>query len=191
MDNYSYHPGPVFTEPDWSDILGAPNHTPPPRSRLYLFRLSKGTDYGIRILAHLARGAGDPNPHTAREVAEDLHLPTPMVSKVMKSLARAGVLESHRGSKGGFSLTRRPEELNVAEMIAALEGPVALTECMVGPSLCAHEGSCRVQEPWSVINRSVQNTLATITLSDLINPQFPLLDVQLNAPSDTRATDPQ
>ena len=94
-----------------------------------MFRLSKGTDYGIRILAHLARSAGDETPHTAREVAEELTLPTPMVSKVMKSLARAGVLESHRGSKGGFSLLRRPDELNVADMITALEGPVALTEC--------------------------------------------------------------
>ena len=148
-----------------------------------MFRLSKGTDYGIRILAHLARRArdeGDAAPHNAREVAEDLALPTPMVSKVMKSLARAGVLESLRGSKGGFRLGAAPEELSVADMIAALEGPVALTECTLGPSLCAHEASCSVQEPWNVINRTVQNTLATITLSDLIDPHFPLLQVQLN-----------
>ena len=147
-----------------------------------MFRLSKGTDYGIRILAYLARDevvSGPSATRNAREVAEALHLPVPMVSKVMKSLARAGLLASHRGAKGGFSLSRRPEELNVANMIAALEGPVALTECQIGPSLCAHEGSCHVQGPWSVINRSVQNTLATITLSDLINPQFPLSDVQL------------
>ena len=137
-----------------------------------MFRLSKGTDYGIRILAHLARD-GEGATHNAREVAEDLSLPFPMVSKVMKSLARAGVLESHRGAKGGFTLLRKPEELNVADMITALEGPVALTECQLGPALCQHEGSCRVQEPWSVINRSVRDTLAMITLSDLINPQFP------------------
>ena len=62
-------------------------------------------------------------------------------------------------------------------MIAALEGPVALTECQVGPFLCQHEGSCNVQEPWSVINRSVQNTLSMITLSDLINPEFPRVQV--------------
>jgi FeS assembly SUF system regulator len=143
-----------------------------------LLRLTKGTDYGIRILAHLARGEKGAT-HNAREVAEDLQLPIPMVSKVMKSLARAGVLDSHRGAKGGFSLSRRPQELNVADMIAALEGPVALTECQIGPALCQHQDSCSVQEPWNVINRSVQNALATITLSDLINPQFPLVNVQL------------
>ena len=141
-----------------------------------MLRLSKSTDYGIRILAHLARD--EPGvTHNAREVAEDLYLPVPMVSKVMKSLARAGVLDSHRGSKGGFSLAQRPEDLSVADMIAALEGPVALTECQIGPFLCQHEGTCSVQEPWSVINRSVRNTLAGITLSDLIDPQFPLTHV--------------
>lgn len=137
-----------------------------------MFRLSKGTDYGIRILAYLAR---DPigATHNAREVAQGLELPVPMVSKVMKSMARAGLLESHRGAKGGFSLARRPSELSVADMIAALEGPVALTECQVGPFLCQHEGHCSVQEPWTVINRAVRGTLSTITLDDLINPGFP------------------
>lgn len=134
-----------------------------------MFRLSKSTDYGIRILAHLAADARK-QTHNAREVAGDLHLPVPMVSKVMKALARAGVLESHRGPGGGFSLAHRPDRLSVADMIAALEGPVALTECQFARSLCQHEGSCSVQEPWGVINRSVRNTLATITLSDLIDP---------------------
>ena len=137
-----------------------------------MFRLSKGTDYGIRILAHLARDPGVAT-HNARGVAEDLMLPVPMVSKVMKSLARAGVLESHRGAKGGFNLARRPEELSVSAMITALEGPVALTQCQLGPSLCEHEASCQVQQPWSVINAAVNNTLATITLADLISPGFP------------------
>ena len=142
-----------------------------------MFRLSKGTDYGIRILAHLARD--EPGmTHNAREVAGDLHLPAPMVSKVMKSLARADVLASHRGPGGGFSLVRQPDELSVAEMISALEGPVALTECQISTAVCQHEGQCSVQEPWSVINRSVRDTLEAITLSDLIDPQFPLIQVR-------------
>ena len=78
---------------------------------------------------------------------------------------------------GGFRLARRPDDLSVADMITVLEGPVALTECQIGPSVCQHEGNCSVQEPWSVINRSVQNTLATITLSDIVNPNFPLIQV--------------
>ena len=150
-----------------------------------MFRLSKGTDYGIRILAHLAK-AGDRAPHNAREVAEELMLPVPMVSKVMKSLARSGMLESHRGAKGGFNLARRPEELSVAAMISALEGPFALTQCQLGPALCEHEKICEVQQPWSVINAAVNHTLATVTLSDLINPSFPRA---ASVPSLSDATD--
>ena len=142
-----------------------------------MFRLSRGTDYGIRILAHLAHDEQQVT-HNAREVAESLRLPAPMVSKVMKSLVRGGVLESHRGPGGGFRLAQRPDDLTVADMIAVLEGPVALTECQVSTSLCQHEGNCSVQEPWSVINRSVRDTLEAITLSDLIDPQFPLIQVR-------------
>ena len=157
-----------------------------------MFRLTKVTDYGIRILAHLARDAVG-TTHNAREVAEEISLPVPMVSKVMKSLARAGMLESHRGSKGGFNLSRRPEEMTVADMISALEGPLALTECLIGPSLCQHEESCAVQGPWSVINLAVQNTLSTITLSDLISPAFPLSAPVLTLldPKDAAPTRPQ
>ena len=141
-----------------------------------MLRITKQTDYGIMLLASMAALPMD-HVVSAREVAEWSSLSVPMVSKVMKSLARAGVLESHRGSKGGFSLSRPPSDLSVADMIAALEGPVAMTECQAGTFLCQHEGTCGVQAPWNVINRSVQNTLSMITLSDLISPEFPLIQV--------------
>ncbi len=142
-----------------------------------MFRLSRITDYGIRVLAHLASSEESglqASPVNAREVADELSLPLPIVSKVMKSLARAGVLESHRGSKGGFNLALRPQDLTVADMITVLEGPVALMQCSADSSECRHAGSCTIQEPWSVINLAVENTLATITLADLISPTFPL-----------------
>ena len=142
-----------------------------------MFRLSKLTDYGIVILAHLAeesrRTGGARETHNARELAEAVSLPVPVVSKVLKLLARAGALDSQRGAHGGYALARRPEELTVAEMIAALEGPVAMTECTVAPLVCAHEGSCAVKGPWQVINQVVQGALEGVTLADLIDPRFP------------------
>jgi len=136
-----------------------------------VFRLSKITDYGIVLLAHLASGEREV-PHAARDLANAVDLPLPVVSKVLKSLARRGLLESHRGSKGGYALSRRPSDITVAEMIAALEGPVALTECGLASAICSHEGSCAVRDPWQVINRVVQESLAQVTLADLINPRF-------------------
>lgn len=136
-----------------------------------MLRLSKITDYGIVILAHLAKG--EPSvTHNAREVANQVDLPFPVVGKILKSLARRGMLQSHRGSKGGYALDRLPDEITVADMLCALEGPVALTECNVGPKLCQHEHTCPIRDPWHVINRVVEVALSKITLADLINPSF-------------------
>jgi FeS assembly SUF system regulator len=132
-----------------------------------VFRLSKTTDYGIVLMAQLA-SAPDRTPQNARELAQSADLPVPMVSKVLKALAREGLLVSQRGSKGGYHLARLPEELTVSEMIRVLEGPVALTDCAIGPSLCSHESLCTVREPWLLISRVVEKALADVTLADLV-----------------------
>jgi FeS assembly SUF system regulator len=149
------------------------------RRALEVLRLSKITDYGILVLAHLARKPMAAT-HNAREIASAVELPLPVVSKVLKVLARAGVLESRRGSKGGFALMRHPGELSVTEMIEALDGPVALTECSGSKSLCQHQGSCTVRAPLQVINTAVERTLAAITLAELINPAFPTTAFRLS-----------
>lgn len=136
-----------------------------------MIKVSRVTDYGIVLLAHLA-GRRDGSTQNAREVAENTRLPAPMVSKILKSLAREGLLVSHRGSKGGYSLARRPEEIPVPEIIAALEGPIALTECAVTPGTCRQETNCDVREPWQRINQVVRNALANITLADLATPEI-------------------
>ena len=131
-----------------------------------MIRLSRITDYGIVLMAHLAEG--EPAAvHNAREVAAETQLPAPVVSKILKSLAREGLLVSHRGAKGGYSLARPPEEISVPEMITALEGPIGLTECTLHPGNCAQEASCHVREPWQRINQAVREALARISLADL------------------------
>ena len=137
-----------------------------------MLRLSKITDYGIVLLAELAKEPQG-SQRNSRELASRVELPVPVVSKILKALARGGLIESQRGAKGGYSMTRQPEELSVAAMIAALDGPVAITECNVGPRLCEHEGSCAVRAPWQRINRVVEVALSRVTLRDLIDPSFP------------------
>lgn len=132
-----------------------------------MFRLSKTTDYGIVLMAQLA-GAKAGAPLNARELAAAADLPIPMVSKILKALAREGLLVSQRGSKGGYQLARPPEALSVSEMIRVLEGPVALTDCAIGPALCSHEMLCAVREPWQLISRVVERALADVTLADLV-----------------------
>lgn len=135
-----------------------------------MIRMTRLTDYGIMLLTHIA---GDPEllTHNARDLAARSHLPLPTVSKILKVLARQGLLVAHRGVKGGFSLARRPEEVSVAEIISALEGPIAITECSVhAPRRCELERLCPVGSNWQRINQVVREALENITLSEMTRP---------------------
>ncbi len=134
-----------------------------------MFRISRLTDYGIVVMAHVAK-CNDEDSHNARELAADTQLPAPVVSKILKSLTRAGLLVSQRGSKGGYSLARAPSEIPVVEMITALEGPVGITECTIHPGACAQESNCQVRDPWHRINGALHAALDKITLADLAKP---------------------
>ena len=145
-----------------------------------MIKLSRVTDYGIVLLAHLA-GCADGSTRNARQLAEKTGLPAPMVSRVLKSLAREGLLASHRGSKGGYSLARSPDQISVPEIITALEGPIALTECAVHPGTCRQETNCDVREPWQRVNQVVRDALADITLADLTRSEIPSSIVSLDS----------
>ena len=101
-----------------------------------------------------------------------------MVSKTLKALTRRGLLESHRGAKGGFSLARAPEAISVADVIEALEGPVGLTECSIAVGECQRESICGVRAPWQQINSAIVNTLQRVTLRDLIRGPYERLDLE-------------
>ena len=135
-----------------------------------MIRIRKLTDYGIVLLTYFV-GDGESSVRTARELAAKAHLPLPTVSKILKALARSSLVISHRGIAGGYSLARAPEEISVAEIIAALEGPLALTECSASaPGLCDLEAVCPVRSNWRKINDVVRGALAQLSLADMSRP---------------------
>jgi len=138
-----------------------------------MIRITKQTDYGIVLLTHLA--ADPERQYNAPELAAEARLPLPMVSKILKLLAREGLLVSHRGVKGGYSLARRPEAISMAEIIASLEGPIALTECISVEGDCSHEPLCPVRSTWRRINPAVRTALAGITLAEMAHPRQKLV----------------
>jgi FeS assembly SUF system regulator len=131
-----------------------------------VIRLSKLADYGIVIMTHMASG---PARHqTAPEIAAQAHLPLPTASKILKGLAHAGLLVSHRGAKGGYGLARPAREISVADVIVALEGPIALTACIEhGPGECDIEALCPARANWQRINRAIREALESITLMEM------------------------
>lgn len=134
-----------------------------------MLRISKLTDYGIVLLAHFAEAPPETTLN-AREMAEATSLPFPVVSKMLKALAGASLLESQRGARGGYRLARDPGRVTVAEIISAIEGPIAVTECTAGPGHCEQESQCGVREPWQRINRAVLKALEGVTLAELVDP---------------------
>ena len=130
-----------------------------------MLRMSKLTDYGTLVLAELASETGD--ICSAGQVADATHIGRPTVSKLLKSLTRAGLVVSERGAQGGYALARAPEQISAAEIIDALEGPVAITECSSVDGACNLEQFCRVGRAWQRINRSIRNSLQQVSLADL------------------------
>ncbi|MBM4117316.1 SUF system Fe-S cluster assembly regulator [bacterium] len=131
-----------------------------------MIRVAKLTDYGIALMTRLAQAPAA--SATARDLAEALGLPLPTVSKLLKLLARQELLLSQRGAKGGYSLARRPEEITLAELVGALEGRVAVTECSAEAGCaCELEPTCDVRENWGWINRQVMSALENVTLREM------------------------
>ena len=135
-----------------------------------MIRLGKLTDYGLVLMTHMARNH-DRLLHTARDLAVESRLPLPTVSKLLKELLRAGLLVSQRGLKGGYSLARKAREISVAEIVAVLEGPIALTECSTDISgLCDLEPCCPIKDNQRIISQAVRGALEKVMLSDLSQP---------------------
>jgi FeS assembly SUF system regulator len=130
-----------------------------------MLRISKLTDYGTVILARLAQEPGV--QLTASQLAQLTHVPLATVSKLLKQLQRHALVTSTRGLRGGYRLARVPDAITAADVLDALEGPVALTECATQPNLCGIESSCGVNRAWQKVNTAIRRTLSEITLLEL------------------------
>lgn len=133
-----------------------------------MIKISRLADYGLVILNFLA------GQHcqclSATTVAEGTGIALPTVSKVLKLLNEAEVIHSVRGPNGGYLLGKAPEQINLAQIITAVDGPPAMTECCQADHNCIHDGRCALRSNWRLINRMIISTLSQFTLADLIQP---------------------
>jgi FeS assembly SUF system regulator len=135
-----------------------------------MFRITRLTDYGVLLMTEFAAQPG--KLRNAASLANKLCLPVPTVSKVLKLLLKKGLLDSIRGAGGGYRLARGAEEISVQDIIEALEGPIALTECNLRLGDCEQQPRCSASRSWQRINHAVSETLAGITLADMAHPCF-------------------
>ena len=148
-----------------------------------MLRMSKLTDYGTLVLAQLSAREGELS--SAHQVSTDTHIAQPTVSKLLKALVRAGLVVSERGVQGGYALARPSEEISAAQIIDALEGPVAITACSSGHGQCDLEPVCRVSGAWQRINVSIRQALTEVSLADLQHGAQPLPQPNLRGALDS------
>ena len=132
-----------------------------------MFRLSKLTDYAVVVLIRLAALEG---VQTSPGLSQTTGVPEPTVAKVLKALAAAGLVASQRGARGGYRLMRPLGGIAVSDVIAAIDGPIAMTACVEGSgSACEASCSCPLRGRWDVVNDAVRDALGAISLADMTN----------------------
>jgi len=132
-----------------------------------MIRISRMADYGVVALSFMARDAEA--FYSAAVIAERTGVPLPSASKLLKLLVNSGVLVSRRGAAGGYGLARSPQAISVADLVIAVDGPIALADCLqdTSGSVCDLEGFCAVRGPWQKVSDAIRVALEEVTLADI------------------------
>jgi FeS assembly SUF system regulator len=133
-----------------------------------MLRVTKLTDYATLVLTAMASTPAA--VHSAADLAERAGLELPTVSKLLKLLAQAQLVQSFRGAAGGYRLTREPEQIRLIHVLEAIEGPLAVTECVGQSGQCGIEHRCEVRANWRRINDVIAEALTSVSLVDLLSP---------------------
>ncbi|MBW4029016.1 MAG: Rrf2 family transcriptional regulator [Acidobacteria bacterium] len=142
-----------------------------------MLRLTKKADYGLMALKYLAEQAGQPigedtnapgSARSAKDIAEAYHIPPQLLAKILQTLARAGLLVSHAGTNGGYSLAKPASRITAFEVIRAIDGPLFITSCITIHGACDLAGHCTIKEPLRKVNDSIKDLLSGISIADLI-----------------------
>src|SRR5215204_2095596 len=139
---------------------------------------STKAEYGVRVLAHLAKTGGD-GPISLSTIADSEGLPLAYLEHLVQRLRKAGLVESRRGAHGGYTLAREAGDITMAEVVRALEGDIAPIECITadadGVLVCSREhhenhDPCPTKFLWTRVQGSIVRTLNEMTLDDLVQP---------------------
>ncbi|MBS0456981.1 MAG: SUF system Fe-S cluster assembly regulator [Proteobacteria bacterium] len=133
-----------------------------------MLRVTKLTDYASLVLTLLA--ADPQRVHSASELAERAHLEAPTVSKLLKSLAQAGLVEAFRGANGGYRLARPAAAISLFAVVEAIEGPLGMTECSLHDGDCQIQDHCGVRANWRRVNEVVAEALRGVSLAQMLAP---------------------
>jgi Rrf2 family protein len=147
-----------------------------------MLRLSKKADYALIAMKHLAlnasraearmrEGGAGATSTSAREIAEQYDIPIELLAKVLQRLVRTGLLASTQGTRGGYTLSRPPKSISIADVIQAIDGPFTVTACSTEKHDCEQYSKCSVRDPLWQIRERIVTALGTVTLSEMAAEQ--------------------
>lgn len=128
-------------------------------------QITRETDYAVRCVLFLSRSPGA--ILMVEDIAREMSIPRSFLAKILQKLAKADIVKSFRGVKGGFQLSRSPEKVSLLEVIEAMEGPVGMSRCAVNAMACDFSGTCSVHPVWTDVKRIVEEHLGKITFKNL------------------------
>jgi Rrf2 family protein len=131
-----------------------------------MLKLTKKADYALMAMKHLAEHAG-PAALSAKDVADAYGIPPEALAKILQRLAKAGLLHSQHGIKGGYTLARAPHTISAFEVIQAIDGPLFITSCVTVRGECGQSDRCNIREPLRKVNDSIEAVLRRIKVSHM------------------------
>ena len=135
-----------------------------------MLKLTKRADYGMMAMRYLAEHADDGRPHSARDIADAYNIPLPVLAKTLQALAKAELVASQHGALGGYALARPATTISTLEVIAAFDGPPAITSCATVHGVCEMANHCKVKEPLQRVNDGIRMLLTRISIAELAEP---------------------
>ena len=139
-----------------------------------MLRLSKKADYALMAMKHLAiKTASAPSSTSAREIAEQYDIPIELMAKVLQRLARSGLLTSHQGTRGGYTLSKPMASISVADIIQAIDGPLTVTACSTHDEQCEQFTKCNIRDPLWRIKDRILDALSTCSLAEISSAEPP------------------
>lgn len=130
-----------------------------------MIKIGKLADYALLITDYLALSKD--SLCTTEELCKSTHLPVATVRKLLKKLVDAKIVNSYRGSNGGFRLSSSPKDISIANVIVAVEGPIAITECAISGGDCGLSKKCHLKGNWGILNKFFVDTLTNISIADM------------------------
>ena len=134
--------------------------------------ISRRTDYGVRVILDLSCLSQAERAST-QDISERQNIPTPFLAKIISQLALAGLVTTYRGAGGGVTLSRPASDINLLQVIEALEGPIRLNRCVIEPAACPRNGHCPVHDIWANAQAELTATLASTTFAELADTPSP------------------